>query len=68
MQSLPVALLLSIMLSSSLAQTQPTPDVRAGIEGVITVSPVHRGPSGLGVTMHGRWLIPISSFKMTKGW
>jgi hypothetical protein len=49
MQSLPIALLLSIMLSSSLAQTQPAPDVRTGIEGVITVSPVHGGPSRLGV-------------------
>src|ERR1700730_4338557 len=49
MPLLPVAMLLSIVLSSSLAQTQPTPDVRTGIEGVITVSPVHGGPARLGV-------------------
>ncbi len=49
MQSFSITLLLSIMLSSALAQTQPTPDARTGIEGVITVSPVHGGPSRLGV-------------------
>jgi len=37
------------MLSSSLAETQPTPDVRTGIEGVITVSPIHGGPARVGV-------------------
>ncbi len=49
MQSFRITLLLSVMLSSSLAQTQPTSETRTGIEGVITVSPVHGGPSRLGV-------------------
>jgi len=49
MQSLSIALLLSIALSCSLAQTQPTSDVKTGVEGVITVSPVHGGPAQLGV-------------------
>jgi hypothetical protein len=50
MQSFRITLLLSVMLSSSLAQTQPTSETRTGIEGVITVSPVHGGPSRLGVS------------------
>jgi hypothetical protein len=37
------------MLSSSLAQTQPGLDMRTGIEGVITVGPVHGGPARVGV-------------------
>jgi hypothetical protein len=49
MQSLPIALLLSMILSSSLAQTQPTVDVKTGMEGVITVSPIHGGPARVGV-------------------
>jgi hypothetical protein len=49
MQSLRITLLLSTILCCSLAQTQPTPDVRTGIEGVITVSPVHGGPARVGV-------------------
>jgi hypothetical protein len=49
MQSFRITLLLSVILSSSLAQTQPTPDVKTGVEGVITVSPVHGGPARLGV-------------------
>ena len=49
MQPFRITLVLSIMLSFSLAQTQPTPDTRTGVEGVITVSPVHGGPARLGV-------------------
>jgi hypothetical protein len=33
----------------SFSITLPTPDVKTGVEGVITVSPVHGGPSRLGV-------------------
>jgi Carboxypeptidase regulatory-like domain len=50
MQSFRITLLLLIMFSSLIAQTQPTPDARTGIEGVITVSPVHGGPTRLGVS------------------
>jgi hypothetical protein len=50
MQSLLIVLLLSIMLSSSLAQTQSAPDVKTGVEGAITVSPVHGGPARMGVS------------------
>jgi hypothetical protein len=49
MRSLAIVLLLSIMLSSSLAQTEAAPDVKTGVEGVITVSPIHGGPARLGV-------------------
>ena len=49
MQPFRITLALSIMLSLSLAQTQPTPEARTGVEGVITVSPVHGGPARLGV-------------------
>ena len=49
MQPFRITLVLSIMLSFSLAQTQPTPHTRTGVEGVITVSPVHGGPARLGV-------------------
>jgi hypothetical protein len=53
MQSLPITLLLSVTLSSSLAQTPPTSDVKTGIEGVITVSPIHGGPAQVGVPNSG---------------
>ena len=49
MQSLPIVLLLSIMLSFSLAQAQTAPDGKTGVEGVVTVSPVHGGPTRVGV-------------------
>jgi len=49
MQPFRITLVLSIMLSFSLAQTQPTPDTRTGVEGVIMISPVHGGPARLGV-------------------
>jgi hypothetical protein len=49
MQPFRITLVLSIMLSFSLAQTQPRPDTQTGVEGVITVSPVRGGPARLGV-------------------
>ena len=49
MQPFRITLVLSIMLSFSLAQKQPTAEARTGVEGVITVSPVHGGPARLGV-------------------
>jgi Prealbumin-like fold domain len=49
MHSVTIAFLYSIMVSSLLAQTQPTPDATTGIEGVITVSPIHGGPARIGV-------------------
>jgi Prealbumin-like fold domain len=49
MHSVAIAFLYSIMVSSLLAQTQPTPDATTGIEGVITASPIHGGPARIGV-------------------
>jgi hypothetical protein len=44
-----ITLLFSLMLTFSLAEAQSTPSMNTGIEGVVMVSPVHGGPTRVGV-------------------
>jgi hypothetical protein len=44
-----IMVLLAVFSCLVLAETQSTPEPETGLEGVISVSPVHGGPSRLGV-------------------
>jgi hypothetical protein len=56
-----IMVLLAVFSCLVLAETQSTPEPETGLEGVISVSPVHGGPSRLGVPIRDRLRILLSS-------